>query len=190
MEDDRDDDRDEQLEEALDPEVDDPEAPGIGDGVVGRPIKEQSGQVECRDRRGGDQKEIDETAPLRIMPSRRHSAPQQPEPEDETDGEQYLPKTPDLEEFPALIAEPEPGTAQPLKEPHPLAKQTSDNDHEESGEQQVNGAALPGGFAAAKHAADKQGTAHISGGDPSEEKAAVDGAVALDLKANRYVRSV
>jgi len=43
MEDNRHDDGDKQLEEALDPEVDDPEAPGIGDGVVGRPIKEQSG---------------------------------------------------------------------------------------------------------------------------------------------------
>ena len=51
MEDDRDDDRDEQLEEALDPEVDDPEAPGIGDGVMGRSIEKQSRQVEYRDRR-------------------------------------------------------------------------------------------------------------------------------------------
>src|SRR5271169_1107125 len=36
---DRDDDRDEQLEETFDPEMDYPEAPGIHDGVVGRPIK-------------------------------------------------------------------------------------------------------------------------------------------------------
>src|SRR5215813_9134107 len=100
------------------------------------------------------------------MPSRRHSAPQQPEPKDETD----------VEKFPALIAEPEPGTAQPLKEPRPLAKQTSDNDHEESGEQQVNRAALPGGFAAAKHAGDKQGTAHVSGGDPQDCELQMPGA--------------
>src|SRR5215472_18376451 len=120
MEDDRDDDRDKQLEEALDPEVDDPEAPGIGDGVVGRPVKEQSRQVEYRDCRGGDQEEIDETAPLGIVPSRRHRAPQQPEPEDETASEQYLPKAADLEILPPLVAKPEPGTAQPLKEPGPL----------------------------------------------------------------------
>src|SRR5262249_14289683 len=86
MEDDRDDDRDEQLEEALDPEVDDPEAPGICDRVVGRSIKKQSRQVEYGDRRSSNQEEIDETAPLRITPSRRHGAPQQPEPEDKTDG--------------------------------------------------------------------------------------------------------
>ena len=42
IEDDRDDDGDEQLEEALDPEVDDPEAPSIGDGIVGRSIEKQS----------------------------------------------------------------------------------------------------------------------------------------------------
>ena len=76
IEDDRDDDRDEQLEEALDPEVDDPEAPGIGDGVVGRSIKNRAGAVEYRDRRSGDQEESDETAPLRIAPSRRYSSPQ------------------------------------------------------------------------------------------------------------------
>ena len=44
IEDDRDDDRDEELEEALDPEMDNPKAPGIGDGVVGRPIKNRAGR--------------------------------------------------------------------------------------------------------------------------------------------------
>src|SRR5262244_2782990 len=71
MEDDRDDDRDEQLEAAFDPEMDDPEAPGIRHGVVGRSVKKQSRKVEYRNRRSGDQKEGNETAPLRIMPSRR-----------------------------------------------------------------------------------------------------------------------
>src|SRR5215469_6645230 len=122
MEDDRDNDRDEQLEEALDPKMDDPEAPGIRDGVVRRPIKKQSWQVEYRDRRGGDQEEGDETALLGVAPSRRHGAPQQAEPENEADGEQYLPEAADLEIFPALVAEPEPGAAQPLKEPGPLAE--------------------------------------------------------------------
>src|SRR6516225_5814362 len=70
VEDDRDDDRDEQLEEAFDPQMNDPEAPGIGDGVVGRSIKKESRKVEYRDRRGGDQEESDETAPLRIAPGR------------------------------------------------------------------------------------------------------------------------
>src|ERR1700756_2453244 len=89
IEDDCDDDRDEQLEEAFDPEVDDPEPPSIGDGVVGRPIIKQSRQIEHRDRRSGDQEEIDETAPLRITPTRGCDPPQQAEPEDEADGEQY-----------------------------------------------------------------------------------------------------
>src|SRR6516225_7719929 len=62
MEDDRDNDCDEQLEKAFDPEMDDPEAPGISDGVVRRPIKKQSRQVEYRDRRSGDQEESDKTA--------------------------------------------------------------------------------------------------------------------------------
>jgi hypothetical protein len=53
IEDDRHDDGDEQLEEAFDPEVDDPETPGIGDGVVGRAIEKQGRQVEYRDRRSG-----------------------------------------------------------------------------------------------------------------------------------------
>jgi len=146
--------------------VDDPEAPGIGDGVVGRSIKKESRKVEYRDRRGGDQEESDETAPLRIVPGRRHGAPQQAEPEDEADGEQYLPKAADFEILPALVAEPEPGVAQPLKEPGPLAEQAADNDHEKSAEEQVNGAALPGRLTAAEQARDKQGTADISGGDP------------------------
>jgi hypothetical protein len=69
-----------------------------------------------------------------------------------------------------LIAKPEPGTAQPAKEPGPLAEQATDNDHEKSGEQQVNGAALPGGLATAEHARDEQGAADISGGDPQDRK--------------------
>src|SRR5262249_10174961 len=109
MEDDRNDDRDKQLEETLDPEVDDPEAPGIGDGVVGRSIKKQSRQVEyeiaaaaikkklMRLRRSGS-RQADATA--------RHSNRNQ--------------KTRPME--------PEPGAAQPLKEPGPLAKQTPCND--------------------------------------------------------------
>src|SRR5215471_18303340 len=95
IENDRDNDCNEQLEEAFDPEMDDPEAPGIRDGIVGRSIKKQSRKVEYRDRRSGDQEESDETAPLWITPSRRHGAPQQAEPEDETDGEQYLPEAAD-----------------------------------------------------------------------------------------------
>src|SRR5215472_788169 len=97
VKDDRDDDRDEQLEEAFDPEMDDPEAPGIRDGVVARTIKKQSRQVEYGDRRSSDQEERDKAAPLRIMPSRCHGPPQQPEPEDEADGEQYLPEAANLE---------------------------------------------------------------------------------------------
>src|SRR5262252_4192530 len=100
--------------------MDNPEAPGIRDGVVGRPIKKQSRQVEYRDCRSGDQKESDETAPFRITPSRRHGAPQQAEPEDEADSEQYLPEAADLEIFPTLVAKPEPGVAKPLKQPGPL----------------------------------------------------------------------
>src|SRR5215469_7468388 len=150
MKDDRDNDRDEQLEEAFDPEMDDPEAPGIGDGVMGRSVKKQSRQVEYRDRRSGDQEESDETAPLRIVPDRRHGAPQQAEPEDEADGEQYLPEAADLEIFPTLVAKPEPGVAQPLKEPDPLAEQAPNGDDDYSGEQEMSGALLPGGLAAAE----------------------------------------
>src|SRR5215469_2036396 len=131
--------------------MDDPEAPSIRDGIVGRPTKKESRQVEYRYRRSGDQKESDETAPLWIVPSRRHGAPQQAEPEDEADGEQYLPEAADLEILPALVAEPEPRVAQPLKEPSPLAKQAPDNDDDHSGEQEMNGAPLPGGFVAAEH---------------------------------------
>src|SRR6516225_6790886 len=134
MEDDRDNDCDEQLEEAFNPEMDDPEAPGIRDGVVGRSIKKQSRKIEYRDGRSGDQEEDDETAPLRIPPSRRHGAPQQAEPEDEADGEQYLPEAADLEIFPALVAEPEPGVAQPLKQPGPLAEQAPNDNDQDSGE--------------------------------------------------------
>src|SRR6516164_2527297 len=138
MENDRDNDCDEQLEKAFDPEMDDPEAPGIRDGVVRRSIEKQSWQVEYRDRRGGDQEESDEAALLGVAPRRRDGAPQQAEPEDEADGEQYLPEATDLKVFPALVAKPEPGAAQPLKEPGPLAEQAAEDDHEEGSEQQIN----------------------------------------------------
>src|SRR6516162_8681865 len=155
IEDDRDDDRDEQLEEAFDPEMDDPEAPGIGDGIVGRSIKKQSRQVEYRDRRSGDQKEGDETAPLRVAPRRRHRAPQQAKPEDEADGEQYLPEAADLKIFPALVAEPEPDVAQPLKEPGPLAEQAPNDDDQDSGEQQMSSSPFAGGLTTAEHSGDE-----------------------------------
>ena len=122
MEDNRDNDCDEQLEEAFNPEMDDPKAPGIRDGVVGRSIKKQSRKVEDRDRRSGDQEESDKTALLRIMPSRRHGAPQQAKPEDKADGKQYLPEATDLKIFPALVTEPEPSVSQPLKKSGPFAE--------------------------------------------------------------------
>src|SRR5215470_9466854 len=112
--------------------MDDPEAPGIRDGVVRRPIKKQSRQVEYRNRRGGDQEERDKIALLGVVPSRRHGAPQQAEPKDKADGEQYLPEAADLQVFPALVAEPEPGIAQPLKEPGPLAEQAPDDNDQDS----------------------------------------------------------
>jgi hypothetical protein len=40
----------------------------------------------------------------------------------------------------------------------------------------VNGAALPGGLAAAEHARDEQGTADISGGDPQDRQLQMPGA--------------
>src|SRR5262249_11457836 len=113
---------------------DDPEAPGIRDGVVRRPIEEQSWQVEYRDRRSGDQEEGDETALLGVVPRRRHGAPQRAEPEDKADGEQYLPEAADLEGFPALVGEPDQGIAKPLKEPGPLAEQAPDDNYQDSGE--------------------------------------------------------
>src|SRR5262249_60408357 len=112
--------------------------------------------------------EAKETSPLRISPGRRHGAPQQAEPEDEADGEQYLPEAADLEEFPALITEPNPSTAQPLKQPRPFAEQAADNYHEKSAEQQVNGAALSGRLAVPEQSRDKQGTSDIGGGDPED----------------------
>jgi hypothetical protein len=41
---------------------------------------------------------------------------------------------------------------------------------------QVNGAALPGGLAAAQHARDEQGTADISGSDPQDRELQMPGA--------------
>src|SRR5262245_31330361 len=170
--------------------MDDPEPPGIGDGVMGRSIKKQSRQVEYRNRRSGDQEESDETAPLRVTPSRRHSAPQQTEPEDEANGEQYLPEAADLEEFPALVAEPEPGIAQPLKEPCPLAEQAADDDYEKSTEQQVNSAALPGRLPAAEQARDKQGTADISGGYPQDRELQMPGAQQVARQESRQIDAI
>jgi hypothetical protein len=50
----------------------------------------------------GDQEESDKTALLGVAPSRCHGAPQQAEPEDKADGEQYLPEAVDLTSIPVL----------------------------------------------------------------------------------------
>ena len=172
----RDDDRDEQLEEAFDPQMDDPEPPGVDDREVGGAVVEQRRQIEHRDCRSGDQEERDEPAALGIAPRRRHVAPQQAEPEDEADGEQDLPGAADLEIFPALVAEPEPRLAQPLQDAGPFAEQAADRDDDDGGEQQMDGAALPGRLAAAQHAGDEQRTADIGGRDPQDGELQMPGA--------------
>src|SRR6185312_9748997 len=113
---------DEELEEALDPQMNDPEAPRIDDGVVGLRTEEQRRQIEERDGEGRDQKEVGKAAPFRIAAGGRHRAPDEEEPIQQTDGEQDLPETPDLQIFPALIAEPEPAVWKPLEQARPFAE--------------------------------------------------------------------
>src|SRR6185437_15248590 len=115
VEDDGHDHGDEEFEEALDPQMDDPEPPGIDDGVVGLRSEEQRGQVEQRDRKCRNEKEVGKAPSLRIATRGRHRAPDEKEPEEEADGEQHLPEPTDLQVFPALIAEPEPAARQPLQ---------------------------------------------------------------------------
>src|SRR6185312_9084986 len=116
VEDDADHDGHEQLEEALDPQVDDPEPPSVDDREVRRPVVEQGRQVEYRDRRRGDQEEHHERSALPVTQDRPYAAPQQDEPEHQPEREQDLPGAADLEILPALIAEPPPGSTQPLQD--------------------------------------------------------------------------
>src|SRR5579864_5162658 len=99
--------------------MDDPKSPGIDDRVVGLRAEEQRRQVKHRDRKRGDEKEVCETAPLRIEAGGRHRAPDENEPEHEADDEQNLPEAADLEVFPTLVAEPEPVARQPLQQTGP-----------------------------------------------------------------------
>src|SRR5262249_34506608 len=123
IEDDRDDDRDEQLEESLDPQVDDPEPPGIDHREVAAAVEHQRRQGENRNRDRGDQEEDAQPAALGVAVAWGYVAPQQDEPEDQAEGQQDLPGAADFEKFPALVAEPEPGAAEPLQEACPLAEQ-------------------------------------------------------------------
>ncbi len=105
-----DDDRDEELEEAFDPEVDDPEPPHVHDGVSWSwrrrtwPAGRRTGIAKAAIQEEGDERLV---APGRSVPAstaRQTSQNQNTRPEREQD----LPEPPDVEVFPALVAEPEP----------------------------------------------------------------------------------
>src|SRR5262249_61326026 len=84
------------------------------------------------------------------------------------EAERPRPGAADLEEFPALSAEPDPEWAEPLQKPRPFAEQATDGDDENGDEQQVGGAPLARRRAAAEHPRDEQRARDIGAGDPED----------------------
>src|SRR5262245_27650837 len=75
------DDGDKKLKKILDPEVDDPEAPVIDDGVVGRAAIKERRQVENRDRQTGEKKKNRKLAAFGIFEGGLNRTEQQHDPE-------------------------------------------------------------------------------------------------------------
>jgi hypothetical protein len=111
-EDDRDHHRGEEFKEALDPQVDDPKPPGMHHRKMAGAIKEHGRQVKHRDGQGRIQKQRGHFTALRILAGGCDTSPEQAEPQDEPNGQEYLPGPSQVKILPALMPHPKPEIAE------------------------------------------------------------------------------
>src|SRR5215217_4196029 len=119
----------EELQEVLDPQMNNPEAPEVGSREVGVGAGEQADRVEGGDGKGREEEEPGHVA--RVLPpeTSAHHTKEHKDPEKEADREQCLPETPEVQVFPALVAEPRPEVAHKAVDPEKLPDQAPE-DHD------------------------------------------------------------
>ena len=165
-----------ELEKALDPEVHHPPPPVFrGDQMALLPIH-QSGSIEQRNGDTGDQKEYEQRLVLRLTcQCRAEGTDHESQPEDKPDEEYYLPAATEINVLVPLRAEPEPGVAQILLHPEPLAEEGTHDHNEERDEEQIHTRPLPRWFIATDGGGDIQTGCQPRGGNPEQAKLRMPG---------------
>ena len=137
----------EQLEEVLDPQVDDPEAPVLGDGDLRRRAGEHAHRVEGRDRQGREEEDPGQIA-VRLGPEPTPDGTHDDEdPQEHAPGQRRLEDPRQVQVLP-LLAEQRPlGPGDAVAREH-LAAQGAEHDDGHGDEEHAHPSALVPGLAA------------------------------------------
>ena len=170
--------RREQLEEVLDPQVDDPEAPELGDGEVVAGARDQADGVEGRDRAARRGRTATACCP-RCSPAQppAQDAPEHEHPHEQPDRQQHLPEPREVEVLEALQAEPvRRRVLEHAVDAEVGADQRAEHDDGQRAEQREGELALVLGLAPGDHRREEDPGRHERRRDPEERELDVPGA--------------
>ena len=171
--------RREQLEEVLDPEVDDPEAPEVGDREAVARAGEQADRVEGRDRQRGEEEQPGHVAHVLALEAPAQTAVEDRHPEEEPDHQQDLPEAAEVEVLEPLDAEDRAVLAEPAVDAAELADQAAEDDDGERREQPVGEPVLAARLAPGDHRRQEDAGREERGRDEEDRELHVEGAARL-----------
>ena len=168
--------RREQLEEVLDPEVDDPEAPEVGDREAVALAGDQPDGVERRDRERREEEQPRQVAAALARKPAAQRAEDDRGPEEQPDHQQHLPEAPQVEVLEPLDAEDRPVVAEPAVDAAELADQAAEDDDRQRREQPVGEPVLSPRLAARDHRREEDPGRQERGRDEEDRELDVEGA--------------
>ena len=168
--------RGEELEEILDPEVDDPEAPEIGDREAVARARDQADRIEGRDRERCEEKQPRQIALVFALEATAQAAEDQRRPEEEPDHQQHLPEAAEVEVLEPLDAKDRAVVAEPAVDAAELADQAAEDDDRECREQPVGEPVLAPRLAPRDHWREEDPSRKERGRDEEDCELDVEGA--------------
>src|SRR5208283_1422719 len=170
------------FEKAFDPELDDPEAPVVNDGIFCCAAEKESRQVKNRNRQGREHEKPGDLLAFRVAHGRGKPSKQQNNPEHQSQCEQDLPAPAKIEIFPSLVSKPEPEVAEELIYAQEFPQKTPCHDGHQGPKQQVDSEHLPLGFRFPQGAGQKQTTAYVGACNPEKGQLQMPGAQNITRK--------
>ena len=164
----------EELEDAFHPDVHDEPSPVIGDSQMRAAAVEQSEAEKHHHENGAEHVKNDQRSAVAgifvfvflAIEHGRHGPIDDHQPKDQSAEQEDLPEAAQLEVFPSLMSQPEPGLAQITFDAQHFAKQAAHGDGHGGDEEDVDQQPLSFRFAAGDQRGQINGRSHPGDGDP------------------------
>ena len=162
----------EQFQEILDPEVNDPEPPEVHHGEVDVLAEDHAYGIEKRDGQRTVEEQVRQIARMFVRQTAPQPAYENDDPEEHADGQQDLPKPPEIKVLPALRADPEPRAAggNDTLEAGRLAQETADDNYHHRAKQDQRQFILVFGLASGDHRGQENPHGEVTGGDKEQRQ--------------------